>query len=131
MLLNETYSHVTIVLGWLKCQASQLEIQTLLHLRMMETHICSELYDSKSKTEWDSATLSQHITVSSWVCKHMYQISLKKGIKEKSLHKQINGLPIFFIHPETIMIYHIPIDLIPPTGKSSLELCHTRMMGLD
>ena len=45
--------------------------------------------------------------------------------------KQINGLVIFFIDPTDFKVYRIPIALIKPHGKSSLELSSSCMLGLE
>ena len=44
---------------------------------------------------------------------------------------QINGLTIFFADPDTLHLYHIPVALTEPTGKTAIELCRTSMFGLD
>ena len=45
--------------------------------------------------------------------------------------KQINGLSIFFIDPETLFLYKIPVALAPPLGKTALLLCETCLAGLE
>ncbi len=45
--------------------------------------------------------------------------------------EKINGLTIFFIDPETLDMYRILLALTRPSGKSSLEICRTSMLGLD
>ena len=44
--------------------------------------------------------------------------------------KQINGLAIFFLHPETLKMFSTPVASTPPTDRKAPELCSTRMMGL-
>lgn len=41
------------------------------------------------------------------------------------IRKQINGVTIFVVHPETLEAFKIPIGLFPPAGKTSLELCNS------
>ena len=45
--------------------------------------------------------------------------------------KQINGLSIFFIDPETLILYKIPVALAPPLGKTAILLCETCLAGLE
>ena len=45
--------------------------------------------------------------------------------------KKINGLVLFFMDPITGEVYRIPIALMPPIGKKSIELRDTCMLGLD
>ena len=45
--------------------------------------------------------------------------------------KKINGLTLFYNHPETLVIRRVPIALTPPTGGTAVELCHTCMCGLE
>ena len=44
--------------------------------------------------------------------------------------KQINGITIFFAHPETLDLYRIPVALTPPDGKTALALCENTLAGV-
>eukprot|EP00986_Skeletonema_menzelii_P010506 scaffold5115_cov146-Skeletonema_menzelii.AAC.6 len=44
--------------------------------------------------------------------------------------KKLNGLTIFFLHPETLEIYRIPVGLAVPLGGTANALCETSLIGL-
>ena len=46
-------------------------------------------------------------------------------------HKKINGLTLFYTHPETLVIRRVPIALTHPTGGTAVESCDTCMCGLE
>ena len=45
--------------------------------------------------------------------------------------KKINGVSLFFVHPETLQVYRIPIGLAPPLGADSQKLFQTCKGALD
>ena len=44
--------------------------------------------------------------------------------------KQIFGVSIFFVHPETLKVYRIPVALAEPIGKNAKVLCDTTLLSL-
>ena len=45
--------------------------------------------------------------------------------------KKINGVSLFFVHPETLEVYRIPIGLAPPLGADAQKLFRTCKEALD
>ena len=45
--------------------------------------------------------------------------------------KKINGLTIFYTHPDTLVMQHVPIAPTPSSGGSAIELCKIYMLGLE
>ena len=45
--------------------------------------------------------------------------------------KKINGLTLFYTHPETLVTRRVPIALTHLTRGTAVELCDTCMCGLE